>query len=171
VKTSSLLDYPQVKPIDAVIASFVVEMLLLIIAAIVIFSTLFWFLGFSPEIPNPLEVVGVMVILFSAGFGLALTFAVLGSFDEGTFSIVRMCMRPMIFVSAVFYGASQIPPAAMSVLRWNPLLQLIEHFRHYFLGVDLFAYADLVFPAYFAFGILVFSFIFYYRNRYKILQR
>jgi capsular polysaccharide transport system permease protein len=170
-KNKSLMDYPQVKPIDPLIASFIVEMVLLIAAVGILYTGLYWFLDIKPEIPDPLRALGVLSILGVGGIGLALIVGVLGHFDEGVFSIVKMVTRPMLFISAVFYGASQLPPGAIEYLKWNPVLQVIEYYRFYFLGNPIFEQANIRFPILCSFVAIIFGVMLYYNNRYKLIQR
>ncbi len=170
-KNKTLLDYQQVKPIDAVVASFAVEVLLLLIATGLLYACLGWFFGFYPEIPRPLEAIAILFVTAACGFGLGLTVAVLGSFDEGVFNFVNILSRPLLFISAVFYAANQLPLAIIEYLRWNPFLQFIEFYRYHFLGTHIFSKADLAYILFFSFGIFTFSLILYYSNRYSIIQR
>jgi lipopolysaccharide transport system permease protein len=71
----------------------------------------------------------IFVPLFLASFGLSLALSGLGVFWRDVSQITQFLVLVLIFASAVFYPISQIPPAAWTFLRFNPLLLLIDEAR------------------------------------------
>lgn len=61
--------------------------------------------------------------------GMAWFFAAVGVFFRDISQIVTLLSMGLMFASAVFYSANTLPPAAWSILRFNPLLLAIELLR------------------------------------------
>lgn len=169
-RNAALLDYPQVKPIDPVIAIFIIEMTLTIIASTLAIFLIWWFIGVAPALPRPLEAIGLLAILLTGSFGAALLLAVYGTFYENILRTVRLLNRPMIFISSVIFSVHQLPPKVQGYLAWNPLLQFIEYFRHYAAGQQVFPEGDLVYACLVSAVLLGIGSIAYYANRYTLVQ-
>lgn len=41
----------------------------------------------------------------------------------------KILTRPLFFLSGIFYVPSQLPPEAIAILKWNPVLHLVEWTR------------------------------------------
>lgn len=74
-----------------------------------------------------LPVILLPLVLFLLGVGWF--FAGLGVFLRDLVQIMQFVSLALMFSSAVFYPAAKIPPAAWSVLRFNPFLLAIEQAR------------------------------------------
>jgi capsular polysaccharide transport system permease protein len=103
-------------------------------------------------------------------FGIALIIATYGTMYDVILKVLSFMSRPLLFVSAVFYTASDLPSTARYVLSWNPLAQIIEHMRFYALGMKLFPEADIAWPMLFTLIVLFFGFAGYYANRHRLIQ-
>ena len=168
---SALFDYPQVKPIDALLGRFIFEMTLILVAACILFFILGWTLDLVAPMPYPLECLGVYGLLMAMTLGLSLIVATYSQFYDTAQTAVNVVTRPLIFISAVMYSVNDLPNSAREFLAWNPLLQFIEHFRVYGLGMNpvpelSFLYIFLVSVCSLGIGVVV-----YYTNRFKILQK
>ena len=171
VSNPSLLNYPQVKPIDTVLARFILEMSLHSIAALLLFFTLWWFLDISPTFANPLMMIGAIAIAMMISLGLGLSLAIYGTFYPGLMKSVELVTRPLMLLSAILYSMRDIPPVAREVLAWNPIIHIIEYFRAGAFGVKLFAGHNVMYPLMLGIILLGFSFVAYYANRYKLIQK
>jgi capsular polysaccharide transport system permease protein len=165
-----LLDYPQVKPIDPLIAIFILEMTMTMVASCIAMFLIWWFMGLGPTFPQPLEAIGVIVATLAGCFGLALLLGVYGTFYENIPRTIRFLNRPMIFISGVIFSVSVMPTYVREWLSWNPLLQFIEHFRLYAAGHRTFPEADLGYACFVSAFMLGLGFIAYYANRYRLVQ-
>jgi len=165
-----LLDFPQVKPIDPVIAIFILEMGLTMIASCLAMTLIWWFMGISPSFPRPLEAMGVIAMLLAGSFGVALLLAVYGTFYENIPRTVRFLNRPLIFISGVIFSVTTLPGNIREYLAWNPILQFIEYFRLYAAGQPPFPEADLGYACFVAAFMLGLGVIAYYANRYRLVQ-
>jgi capsular polysaccharide transport system permease protein len=165
-----LLDYPQVKPIDPVIAMFILEMTLTMIASGLAIFLIWWVMGVGPSFPRPLETIGVVVALLAGSFGVALVLAVYGTFYENIPRTIRFLNRPLIFISGVIFSVSALPAYIREYLAWNPLLQFIEYIRLYAAGHPTFPEGDLFYACLVSISMLGVGFIAYYANRYRLVQ-
>jgi capsular polysaccharide transport system permease protein len=169
--SQQLLDYPQVKPIDPVIAKFIVEFSLIALAMALLFFILWWFLDLVPAMPHPLGVAYVLAVALTMGFGIALIFGVYGTLYEGLQRAADLMSRPLVFISCVLHPAHILPASALDILKWNPLLQFVEYNRHYGLNTPLIAQADLKTPTILAFAFLGLGILAYYANRFVLVLR
>lgn len=127
----ALFFYRPVKPIDTVIARSLVESGLYAIVYIVMISGIFlireqWMLE-----DFPLLVASYLGLALTA-FGLGLLIMVAGHRYSSLFQIVPLVMRPLWFVSGVFFSLASLPQWLRPWVSWNPVLQAIELSRHAF---------------------------------------
>ena len=164
-------NYPQVKPIDALIARFLLDMWLLAMGAAAIFFALDWFMGLHINLQNILPFVGVLVLAMALGFGVSLFTGTYSSLYESFSKVQSLFNRPLLLISAVFYTPNDLPVRARYFISWNPIAQLIEYARYYALGIPLFPEASIVYPAVCALVALFLGFVVYYANRFRLLER
>lgn len=164
-------NYPQVKPIDALIARFTLDTTILMIGAFLIFFCLSWYFEMHLNLQNILPIIGVMLIAIVMGFGVALFNGTYGCMYDGYSKFVSVLSRPLIFVSAIFYTPNDLPAEARYYLSWNPIAQVVEYLRFYALGIRLFPEASLTYAALVAVIALFMGFIAYYPNRFRLLER
>jgi capsular polysaccharide transport system permease protein len=166
-----LLDYPQVKPIDTLIAKFILEFCLIGAAVCLLLLILWWFFDLAPPMPQPLEFAYVVFLALTMGFGMAMIFGVYGTLYEGLQRASDLLSRPLVFISCVLHPAHILPNSALEILKWNPVLQFVEYGRHYTLGTPLIAQADLQTPAIVAVASLGIGTLAYYANRFRLVYR
>lgn len=165
-----LLDFPQVKPIDPVIAVFILEMTLTMAASGLAMFLIWWIMDVGPWFPRPLEAIGIVAALLAGCFGVSLLLAVYGTFYENIPRTVRFLNRPMIFMSGVIFSVGALPPYVREYLAWNPILQFIEHFRLYAADHAVIPEADLGYACFASALMLGLGIIAYYANRHKLVQ-
>ena len=126
-----LFFYRPVKPVDTVIARTLVEsglygsIFLIIAGATCLFREQLLINDFGV-----LVVTFVALALNAFGFGVFLMTA--GHRYHVLHQIVPMLMRPMWFISGVFFSLSAVPQQFVPWLSWNPILQAIELSRSTF---------------------------------------
>ena len=124
-----LFAYRQVRPIDAVTARALVEVVLALAVAAVAVSLLAW-LGHDVMPRFPLELIGVSVLLVALGATLGLLAAVAtGGALARARAAIRVASMPLMIVSGVAFPVSVLPPAAREAFAVNPLLHLLEGVR------------------------------------------
>lgn len=104
-------------------------------------------------------------------FGLSLGVGVYTAIYEELERVLRLLTRPLIFVSAVFHTANQLPERARYLISWNPLAQINEFARYYMLGIQPFPEADMTYTVVVAMLVLAWAMIAYYSNRFRVLQK
>ena len=128
-----LLGYRQVSPMDAVAVRFTIEIATSILVYVILLSIFGW-LGVEilshmqiDVIPDRLlEVFCAFVLLALFGSGLGLMIAVGTAYWPDLSNIISIMLRPMIFISGVFYTITMIPERYWYLLAWNPVLHAIE---------------------------------------------
>lgn len=169
-RNQGLLDYPQVKPIDSVIAVFTLEMCLTLIASTLAIFLIWWVTGIVPPFPRPLEAIGLLAMLLAGSFGCALLLSVYGTFYETIPRTIGLLRRPLIFISGVIFSVKGLPPDIQWYLSWNPLLHFVEGIRLYAAGHKVFMFWDLIYACLVSASMLGIGFLAYYANRYRMVQ-
>ena len=127
-----LYGYRQVKPIDALIASAIVEVGLSSAVYLAALFVLGW-LGYHWLPKDPLELMGVSVVLLALGGGLGLVFSVAAHDRPRVKTFINMAFMPLYLLSGVIFPPAAFPAAVQKWLLWNPVLHLIELGRTYFI--------------------------------------
>ena len=124
----ALLGYPQVMPMDIAISRVFLEFSTIFIV-MVLFLIIAMNYGVTIKIDNFIEVMkatGLMVLL---GMGVGLMNAAILHSVPSYANIYGAISRPLYFMSGIFFTADFLSPAAYDILKYNPLLHLIEWFR------------------------------------------
>jgi len=124
-----LFAYRQVRPIDALLARTLLE-ILISSSVLLIFMTLFWWFGFTVTIAQPLKLVGVFMLVTLLGSGMGLIICVGQLRIPELNQIVPLLTRPLFFISGIFFSINDIPAQYHHYLLWNPILHAIELVRN-----------------------------------------
>jgi capsular polysaccharide transport system permease protein len=127
-----LYAYRQVKPLDTMVSRALVESVMNLLVYAFTLGIMGW-VGFHVMPHQPLEMLGVnlLLILFGGAFGL---FAAVLSHDRPRLrSLIRMFMFPLYLASGVIFPVTTLPRQYVEILLWNPLLHLVELSRHAFI--------------------------------------
>lgn len=89
-------------------------------------------LGLASLPHRPEHVILAFLATWLLGLGFGTLNAVIASLWDTWTQIEKILTRPLFFVSGIFYVPSQLPPHAREILQWNPVLHLVEWFRHGF---------------------------------------
>lgn len=132
----SLLSYKQVKIIDTILSSILME---LMVTTTIFSGGIFicWYLGLRVVIYNPLSLLLSFSLLFCLTLGLALILSVVGFYFAEFNYAIQVIFRALFYVSGVFFSIENIPVQYQKYLLWNPLLQLVEYIRFSFVEFDL----------------------------------
>ncbi|MFQ6240248.1 ABC transporter permease [Sinorhizobium meliloti] len=138
----SLLSYPNVAPIDAITARYILQTLTTILVSFVVFSAIFFTLHHSPELNWPLLLgAEFYASLLAVGVGLFnCVMFVRFSIYEQIYGIVT---RPMFLLCGVFFLPDEMPHPYRDILLTNPVCHVIMLFRTGFypeyraIGLDL----------------------------------
>jgi capsular polysaccharide transport system permease protein len=82
----------------------------------------------SGEIYLDDPLLAIFGFFLSCSVGAAFGYAVAGLSSKSEFAvrITPIILRPMFYLSAVFYTANELPPAITHWIAWNPLMHAVE---------------------------------------------
>jgi capsular polysaccharide transport system permease protein len=123
-----LFNYQRVKPSDVFAARSLMELLIIVAVSLIVFPS-FHLLGQKFSHNDTLLTLAAVALLLMFTSGVALIFTVLGPLWVEAKKVLPMALRPLFFVSGIFFPISSIPTAAREYFLWNPLLHGIELFR------------------------------------------
>lgn len=169
-KGSALFDYPRVKPIDAVIAAYVLNISILTVAIGILLFLLWWFFGLTPPMPKPMEAMAMMFMTIIGAFGMNLFISVYSTFYPAIKRTVRLMRRPVVFLCGVLHPVSPLPPGARAILAWNPVVHIVEYMRWAVLGIPPFPEFSLIYPIVTVTIVVGVAMLAYYANRYELLR-
>jgi capsular polysaccharide transport system permease protein len=124
----ALLFYPQVRPLDVIVARTYLEVATLF----AVFAVL---MGGNALIHQELRVDSLFRVLSGLGLAAAvgasfgLVLAGLSVFNNAVERIVGPMLRPLFWVSGLFFTANGLPSQVRDVLLWNPVLHCVELVR------------------------------------------
>lgn len=120
-----LLSYRQIQPLDIVVARVIIEWAVLtVVGMLTVF--VWWVAGNPVEIDNPLGVVVYILALVVLGLSYGIFAEVVGTVIPDMRRIFNLMMRPMLFISGLFFTMEMIPFGAGKYLVWNPVLHLVD---------------------------------------------
>ncbi|SEW43483.1 capsular polysaccharide transport system permease protein [Cognatiyoonia koreensis] len=130
----SLLYLPQVTSHDILTASGLRDGLNLIISALVIFGGIT--LIYGNRLPaDAAQVVTGLALAWFLAIGVGRFIAAVGLISDSFARFVPILLRPVFWLSGIFYTATELPPAVQDALWYSPLLHVTEIVREgYFLG-------------------------------------
>ncbi len=129
-RNKSLFAFRQVKPIAAVTAVAVFELLSKIILSLVIFL-IAYFLKIEINIDNGIGLAYAIFCVWLLSISFGLIFAIVSAFIPEIDKLRSLMLRPLLFVSAVFFSLRDIPQEFWHFLDWNPILHAIEYARFF----------------------------------------
>lgn len=158
-----LFVYKNVKPIDTIFARTFIELIIFSITFSVLLF-LGYLYGYNIYIKDFSTMFLVMILFFTLAMSLAIFFASISVRYKDIRKVIPMIIKPLYFISGIFYTASVLPEQYRDLNLYNPILNVIEIFRfsifkeltvHY----GSFAYIGLV-----TVSILFFALVFYKKN-------
>ena len=124
----ALLTYPVIKETDTLFARFVLISATYLVIMLLFYSVLV-LCGLADLPRHPDQLLYAFGGIALLGFGLGTFNAVVMSRWESWQFVEQILNRPLFIISGVFYVPSHLPPKALAVLEWNPVLHLIEWVR------------------------------------------
>lgn len=140
-----LFNYLPVKPVDAVVARWILEICTLSIVMVLVYGFQVWALGAPP----PSNMAGIMLVLsvnWTVSLGAGLSLAIGRRFMPSLPNVYAVVMGASFFLSCVFYSLTAVPPHIRELLVWNPLVHIVEGFRGAYLGGYRTPDVDLTYP-------------------------
>lgn len=167
----SFYAFPKVKPFDAIMARFIIELVLTLFGGAIVLVAIWWFMDLEMPAQHLLESMGVFGLLIMMGLGLSLLLGIYGTIYPIVGTLLSVTSRGLIFVSAVMHPASQLPPAAQVVIAWNPIAHGMELLRYYALGIPYYGHMSVYYLSAVCTSLLTLGFLAYYANRFRVLER
>lgn len=127
----SLLFYPQVQIIDLILSRLLLEMGTLYAVFMVIMISRAMYFG-DYMIASYLQVVLGLAAAALMGAGLGLVISMSSIFYDTIERLVGPIMRPLFFISGIFFTAQSVPSNFLKYLQYNPVFQIVELVRHGF---------------------------------------
>jgi ABC-type polysaccharide/polyol phosphate export permease len=129
-----LIYFAPIRFIDITLAAALAEAVTFVVVALVVFvgiSVLFD--GRGPD--DVLGVVGGLGLAWVVGASLGQLAAALGALSDTIGRVIPLLLRPMFWISGVFFTANELGQSVLNILWYNPLFHCIEILREgYFLG-------------------------------------
>jgi capsular polysaccharide transport system permease protein len=123
-----LFNYRQIRPVDVILARCLIDALLMIGVLLTFLLGWLW-LGHQLHIEDPLRLLVALGSLLVLGMSLGLVFEVLGTVFNDLKRIFNIAMRPLFFISGLFFTMEMVPEAQRALLAWNPVLHCVDHAR------------------------------------------
>ena len=98
-------------------------------SALIIFLSIFAWLGLCPLPERPLLLVGGMLLMSWYTTGLAMVICAMSQFSEATERLVHPFTYLMLPFSGMFFRIDWLPPFARDIVQWFPLPQITEVIR------------------------------------------
>lgn len=123
-----LLFYPQVRPLDLVMARTLLEGATQVVVFSILLSGVALYEGRLP-VDDVLTTIAGVGLAIGLGGSFGLVSCGLSTISPTFERIHGMVMRPMFWFSAVFYPVDSVPTAVRSILLYNPVVHVIEMVR------------------------------------------
>jgi len=124
-----LLNYPHVTPFDVMASRTILE----IATQVIVFVFVLLILAFEDlwdmQIDSLISVIFAVLISAALGAGMGLINAVLAFKFPSYANIFGMIMRPMYFLSGIFFVVGYMSTEIQNIMYYNPVAHLIEWFR------------------------------------------
>lgn len=119
---------------DILLATILLEGLNMIVSALVIFGAITLIFG-APLPSDPAKVALGFVLAWFLAAGLGRLVAVMSMISDSFARSVPILLRPLFWVSGIFYTATELPGSIQDLLWYSPLLHITEIIRTgYFSG-------------------------------------
>jgi capsular polysaccharide transport system permease protein len=124
----ALLAYPQVFPIDILVARAVLKGAVYL-CVMVILLAIARALGYEVPLRNPAAILLALTLSLVLGFGVGSLCSALNLVWHTTERIVPMILRLMFYTSGLFFSVESAPGRIREILFYNPVSHLIELLR------------------------------------------
>lgn len=141
-----LLFYPQVYPIDLSVARAILEFATMSVVFIILMagSSL---LRDDYSIDSPHGVVVALLLSSLLGASGGMFFGALSVYMESIENIVNIVLRPMFWISGIWFAVAEFPADIRNILLLNPVLHIVEYMRASWYESFQADYIDLRYPA------------------------
>lgn len=132
----ALLTYPPIREADVLLARALLIAATHALVMLVFYAGLAAFGRAGPP-AHPLQLLAAFSATALLGFGFGTLNAVVLSFLDSWRHVEAILTRPLFFVSGIFFVPDYLPPGAVRILSWNPVLHAVEWTRNgYYANYD-----------------------------------
>lgn len=168
--SKSLLKFPAVSWVDAILARFFLNSLTTILVSYILLAIVLWATGTRAILDLvPIVTAFGMAMLLGLGTG-ALNCALFGLFPAWS-QIWGIATRPLMIMSAVIYIMEDMPRTTQDILWYNPLVHITGLARSGFYSIYSPSYINLVYVGVWAMVPMLFGFLLLRRYHKDILNR
>jgi capsular polysaccharide transport system permease protein len=128
-KHKPLYAFRQVQPISSILAITILESLIKVFVILVV-GVICFILQFDIHISDPLSLLLILFKVAILSMSIGVIFALATCYVPEVDKIRSLIMRPMFFISGIFFSLQDIPPEYWPYLTWNPLLHAVELARY-----------------------------------------
>lgn len=123
-----LFNYRQIRPIDVIIARCLIDASMMAgVGGLFILG--WWWSGHTLRLEHPLMLAVGAMSLFMLGLSLGLVFEVFGTVFDDLKRVFGVIMRPMLFLSGLFFTMDMVPFGYKHFVDWNPVLHAVDLVR------------------------------------------
>lgn len=120
-----LMNYQRIKPMDPLIARALLEIIISAASIVVILGGFYW-AGYAFTWDSTLGFIAVFFLISAFSFGVGSIFSVVSLLFQEFKKIAPIVIRPLFFISGIFFSTNSIPEYLLPYLLWNPILHAIE---------------------------------------------
>lgn len=128
-KNKPLFAFRQVQPIAAITTSLALEFAVKI-GAIFLLALTIYLIGIDFRLDNPLLLIFLFLLMWVFAGAIALLFGIAVTYVPEINKLKNLFMRPMFFISCVFFSLQDVPEKYWQYLNWNPMVHFIELSRY-----------------------------------------
>jgi capsular polysaccharide transport system permease protein len=129
----SILRYPSVTPLDAILSRFLLSLLTQVVAMTILFSGIILIFGVSVSL-DPVKLSMAIAISALLGLGIGALNCVIFAFVPVWHQIWAVISRPLFLVSGIFYLVEDLPEHLRGIIWFNPLVHPVSLMRAGFYG-------------------------------------
>lgn len=149
----ALLFYPQVHPLDLILARAGLETATLgVVFVSILGTTALW--KQTLVVDNLLNVLMGLLLAGGLGAGLGLVLCAASVFSKVIEKVANLVLRPIFWVSGVFFTANDLPPAARELILYNPVLHCTEMVRDGWYTSYSARYINIMYPLCWCIGLV-----------------
>lgn len=163
-----LFSYRQVKPVDAILARIQVELVTYSALMIILLGGCLLF-GVDAGMHDPLGVLFSYSLFIVLSTALGMIVCIGSTFSLEVAKFIPFLMRPLYFMSGLFFPLSVVPPDMRVYFTWNPILHFMELSRGHWFASYPSVITDYSYFAQITLGITFFALLLYKRFRIRLL--
>lgn len=116
-----LFNHRQVRPFDAIFTRVLLEGIIYTTVFFILIGCAYWF-GFENFEVDLLPILGLFFLLMCCAFNMGMFTCVMASLYKESRKFIKVGLKPLYFISGIFFTIEMIPEEGRAFLLWNPIL-------------------------------------------------